>query len=233
MFIHDDSIVFPKLRQCNLPSGRCYLAEDGANKGGILPSMTRILGSKPKPELEAWKKRIGEEEAARQSAIATVQGSHLHKLFECHLDNQTLPKYTPNVAELWQYLRPWADQHITRVYAQEQDVASFALGAAGRLDLLADVDDVISVVDVKTAKRPKKAEWIEDYFIQGSFYAFAIYEATNKRVKVERVIFPIVNPEGIQVFETTPAKHFDELRERIATFYKSYAHENALDVLNS
>lgn len=229
MFVHDESLTFPKLRQVNLSTGRCYVAEEGENRGLVLPSITRILGKKPKPQLAAWKERLGPAEASRQSAIATVQGSALHKLMECHLNNQDLPRFGPNVAELWQHLRGWLNKNITVVYAQEQDVASHLLGAAGRLDLLALVNDTtITVVDAKSAKRPKRDEWIEDYFIQGTFYAMATYETTGQ--KVEQIVVVILNPEtGIQEFVTTPGKHYRELMVRIEDFYKSYTVETALD----
>jgi genome maintenance exonuclease 1 len=232
MFVHDVRLTFPRLRQVNLSTGRCYVAEEGENKGLVLPSITRILGKKEKPQLEAWKARLGPQEAARQSAIATVQGSALHKLMECHLNNQGLPRFGPNVGELWQHLHRWLDDHITAVYAQEQDVASFLLGGAGRLDLLAEVDGDIAIVDAKTSKRPKRDEWIEDYFIQGTFYAMAVFEATGQQVK--RIVVPISNPEtGIQIFETTPKKHYRELMVRIEDFYKSYTVENSLDTQSS
>jgi hypothetical protein len=221
MFIHDDSLKFPRLRQVNLKTGRCYITEEGVNKGKVLPSITRVLGAKAKPQLEAWKKRVGHEEAARVSARATVQGSSLHKIMECHLNNQDLPKFSPNVAELWQYLHKWVDKNITRIYAQEQPVASFKLGLAGQLDLLAGVLDAVAVIDAKSSLRPKRDEWIEDYFLQGTFYAFAVYENTGQVVR--KVIFPIVNPTGLQVFETTPAKYYTTLRARTNEFYESYA----------
>lgn len=227
MFVHDDSLKFPRLRQVNLKTGRCYVAEEGENKGEVLPSITRVLGKKEKPQLDAWKKKVGAEEAARISARATVQGSAFHKLMECHLNNEPLPRYSPNVAEIWQYLHKWLDQNITTVYAQEQDVASFQLGIAGRLDLLAGMkDNTLAVVDAKSASRPKRDEWLSDYYCQGAYYALAVFETTRRVVK--RVIFPICSPQGIQVFETTPAKHYDELLSRVKSFY-TYSAESASD----
>lgn len=228
MFLHDDSLKFPLLKQCNLKAGRCYRAEDGKYKGRILPSITRVLGKKPKPQLEAWKVRVGPAEAARISAVATVQGSNIHNLQECYLKNQPLPRFSPNVGELWQYLHRWLDKTITCVYAQEQDVASFVLGVAGRLDLLAGVQgDVLAVIDAKSAARPKQERWIKDYFVQGTFYALAVYEITGRVVK--KVLFPIVSPQGLQVFETTPAQHYQELRIRINDFYTTYVNEKTVD----
>lgn len=216
----EHTFTFPKLRQINLESGRVYKVESGDQAGVVLPSITRILAYREKPELTAWKKRVGKEEAARVSARATIQGSNLHSLAEAYLKNEPLPNYSPNVAELWQHLRTWLNNNISCVYGQEIDVCSFKLGGAGRFDLLAAVQDVLAVVDLKSSKKPKKAEWIEDYYLQGTFYACAIFELTGKPIK--KIVFPIVSPEGVQEFETSPGAHFGALRERIAEFYAQY-----------
>ncbi len=236
-FLHDDSLKFPTLTQHNLKSGRCYKVEAGPHKGQLFPSITRVLGQKPKPQLEAWKKRLGPAEAARQSAIATVQGSSLHKTMECYLNNEPeMPRIMPNVADLWQHLHKWLDKNIRTVYAQEQDVASHQFGVAGRLDLLVGLDDdTIAVVDAKTSKRSKRDEWLSDYFLQGTFYALAVFENTGRAVK--RILFPICygdpsNPtaaRGLQVFETSPGKHYKELLVRVKDFYTTYHQEKPVD----
>ncbi len=230
-FIHDaEAFNFPTLKQVNLPTGRVYKVETGEFIGSVYPSITRVLGKKEKPALEAWKERVGPDEAARVSARATIQGSAVHKLAECHLNNEGLPKYMPHVAELWGYLRPWLDTHVQVVYAQEQDIFSDKLGVAGRMDILALIDDIVSIADVKTSTRPKIDEYVQDYYLQGTFYAVAIYERTG--ILPKRIVLPIVSPQGIQVFESTPMKHFDELVSRVTEFYESYAIET-LDTTGS
>jgi len=220
-FVHDDSLIFPRLTQVNLPSGRVYRVEDGTYAGQVLPSITRILGAKPKPQLEAWKERVGAEEAAKVSARATSTGSSLHKIAECYLANDQLPRYSPFIAELWFRLRPWINQNITCVYEQECDVCSFKLGAAGRLDLLAGYQGEPAIVDFKQSKDVKKEEYVQDYKIQGTFYACAVYEITG--ILVKKIVIPVVSPDALQVFITTPSAHFTELRERIMEFYLNYA----------
>lgn len=218
-FIHDDSIVLPNLVQKNLESGRVYMVDDGPDKGAVFPSITRILGAKPKPQLDAWKKKVGAEKAARVSTLATARGHSLHQTAETHLKNQELPEIGLTVAELWGYLRPWMEKHITKVYGIETNVYSVRLGVAGRFDLLCELDGKdLAVVDFKQSNRPKKeAHVAESYYLQGSFYGLALYELTKR--KARRVVFPVVSPEGLQVFETTPTANLAELQERISYFY--------------
>lgn len=229
MFIHDESFQFRQLKQCNLPSGRVYQVAEGPDAGAVYPSITRVLGKKEKPELEAWKKRVGPEEAALQSARATVQGQNLHKLGECYLLNQNLPRHMPHIAELWYHLRPWIDEHITKVYAQEQDIYSEKLGVAGRMDLLFEyAGSFLCVGDFKSSKQFKKEAWVKDYFLQGTFYSVAVYEQTGRLPK--KIILPIVSPTGLQVFEATPSEHFEELLDRVSDFYANYVkEENVVD----
>lgn len=220
MFLHSSEIVLPQLKQKNLPSGRVYEVASGPHAGEVYPSITRILGSKAKPGIVAWQKRIGIAKANRIKETAAIRGSNLHLLAETYLKNQPLPTYGFTVAELWRYLRPWMETHITKVYDIESNVYSCKLGVAGRFDLLCELDGTdLAVVDFKQANRPKKEEHVaESYYLQGSFYSFALYELTGRRAR--RVVFPVASPEGLQVFETTPSRHLDELMERIDTFYR-------------
>ena len=219
-FRHDDSLKFPTLKQHNSSIGRVYLVEDGSHKGNVYPSITRVLGSAPKPGLEAWKKRVGAKEAARISQRATIQGGNVHKLLECYLDNEPLPSMSTNVADLWNDVSPWLAEHVTCVFAQEQNVYSHKLRVAGRIDVLCEVDNAFAVLDLKTAAREKREEWVEDYFLQTTFYALGTYEVTGKLPG--KLVLPVVSPYGLQIFESTPQKHFAELRRRIDEFYLTY-----------
>lgn len=220
-FIQDTSLVFPSMTQVNLDTGRVYRIDTGEYAGDVLPSITRILGHAEKPGLEAWKKSVGPKKAELVKLRAQARGNGLHQAAEAFLSNSEMPTIWPHVAELWQHLRPWLADHITRVYAQERDVYSFKLGVAGRFDLLADVDGVFSIVDFKQADKPKKMEYVQDYILQGTFYSCAVYELTGRRV--EQIVLPITSPEGVELWTAAPGRvYFNTLRARIEDFYKSY-----------
>lgn len=196
-----------------------YRVEDGADAGLSFPSITRVLGSLPNPGLAQWKKRVGATEAARVSRVATTQGTAVHALAEAFLDNtldESTLDITPNVRELWSRLRPWIAEHVQLMHAQEQDVYSTRLGVAGRVDLFATVNDELTVVDFKTASRPKDRAYVDNYFVQGTFYALAIFERTGLRVR--RIVLPIVSPTQLQVFTGTPAEYFPKLQDAIRYF---------------
>lgn len=222
-FLQHPPLPLPTLKQQNAESGRVYLVEEGEHEGLALPSITRILGDAPKPWLKAWQQRVGLEEAQRITQQAASRGTALHSLAEYYIGNEE-DKFAPAlgsaslaVQELWSKLQPWLDAHITGVYAQECSLFSVQLGAAGRTDLIADVDDDLAIVDFKNSRRPKSESGVQDYYLQGTFYACALFEMTGLRAK--RIIFPVVSPDRLQIFETTIQQNFDRLRERIAAFY--------------
>lgn len=223
-FIHDASLNLPTLTQHNAATGRVYRVEDGPHAGEEYPSITRMLGSAPKPWLKKWQERVGIEEARRISQQATSRGTALHTLSEHYLDNNT-EKYDAAyeraeipVRELWSKLRPWLHTHVTRIYGLEASLYSHQLKVAGRTDMIAEVDGVLSIVDFKNSRRPKSEGQVQDYYLQGTFYACALFEMTGR--KVDRIIFPVVSPERLQIFETKAGANFDRLRIRIAEFYK-------------
>ena len=62
----------------NTDGKRQYLTPEGNS----YPSITTILSSKGNPAIEAWKKRVGEEEANRISTQASTRGTAVHNIFE-------------------------------------------------------------------------------------------------------------------------------------------------------
>lgn len=212
MFIHDTTtFAMPKIQQCNLPGGRVYIVEGIEKK---YRSITSVLGAKPKPALNAWRKRVGHEEAARITADSAARGKALHSASEDYLKNKPITTLTsPIVKELWTYLKPWIDEHVEVVYGQEIGVYSDILGAAGQFDLLARVDGEYAIVDFKNSRREKKLEWVKDYFLQVSFYAACIYELTG--IAVKKGYIPVVHPEGLQEFDVDPYSNLQELYTRI------------------
>ena len=86
IFKHQNvDLGYSDLESITNPNGkRQYLTPDGNS----YPSITTILSSKGNPAIEAWKKRVGEAEAARISKVATTIGNALHDNSEKYLKNE-------------------------------------------------------------------------------------------------------------------------------------------------
>jgi genome maintenance exonuclease 1 len=180
-FIHETvDLGYSDLEADTLPSGRTYFGPTG-NK---YPSITTVLGILSKEGIEAWKKRVGEEEAAKILHRASERGTAVHDCIEKYLKNDPDHKnYMPNIMQSLHNLKPILDNRIGKVFAQEAALYSDHLGVAGRVDCVAEFDGKISIIDWKTSRKPKRRDWVTNYFIQESFYAIAWEERTGMPIQ--------------------------------------------------
>lgn len=187
----------PELECETLPTGRTYKTPEGKR----YPSVTTVLGDESKAGIIAWRKRIGEEEANKISSQAGTRGTAVHTLAENYINND--PNWAkgamPSNLFAFNQIKPILDSNMDNVYAQEVPLYSDRLQVAGRVDLIADWVGQLSIVDFKTSRKPKKEEYIQNYFMQASFYAAAFYEMTGIPIK-RSVILIAVDGEDPQVF---------------------------------
>ena len=162
--------------------GRLYTTPDGKK----LPSITTVLGAtQDKSGLDAWRKRVGEEEANRVMAQASTRGTAVHQLAEDYVNNEENWSKGAMPANLFTFntIKPLLDKHMNNIWIQEAPLYSERLEVAGRVDCIAEWDGVLSIVDYKTSKRPKKREYVEGYFIQEAAYAAMFLERTGVPIK--------------------------------------------------
>lgn len=174
----DISLDYSDLNTISEKSARIYVTPNG-NK---YPSITTILSLRSRDIIQAWRARVGAEEANRISRHATTRGTAVHNLVEKYLKNEeiTFKKgIMPHVYQGFIAAQKVLDENIGKIAMQEAPLYSDQLRLAGRVDLVAEFAGKLSIVDFKTSKRVKTAEDIEDYFIQASFYAAAFYERTG------------------------------------------------------
>ena len=169
-------------------------------EGELYPSITTILGELSKAAIQAWRERVGEEEANKISTKASRRGTSLHSLCESYIKNEDeyLDGQTPNVIELFKTIEPFLER-VDNVHGVELALYSDHFGIAGRTDLIAEFDGMLSVIDYKTSNKTKKKEWCESYFAQGAFYGVAYEELTNIPVPQVVIIMAVEN-ESPQLF---------------------------------
>ena len=66
---------------------------------------------------------------------------------------------------------------------------------AGSTDLVCLHDNVEAIVDFKQANRPKREEWIEDYYMQIAAYAMAHNMMFPKNSKIEKGVIMVCTPD--------------------------------------
>ena len=168
--------------------------------GELYPSITTVLSELNKAAISAWRKRVGETEANKISGKASRRGTRLHSVCENYIQNKEkfLNGETPHIVELFKTIEPFFEK-IDNVHGVELALYSDHYELAGRTDLVAEFDGVLSIIDYKTSNKIKKKEWCESYFAQCSFYANAYRERTG--IKVPQVVIIIaVENEQPQLF---------------------------------
>jgi ATP-dependent exoDNAse (exonuclease V) beta subunit len=141
-----------------------------------LPSVTTILGATKNTEfLTKWKAKVGEEQATRIKNISSARGTSMHKFLESFITDVGYDDLT----ELGQAALPMAKKimeiglaPVEEYYGSEVTLHYPGL-YAGQTDLICNHNGMETVVDFKQANRPKKKEWIEDYYLQIAAYAMA------------------------------------------------------------
>ena len=186
----------PITEQVTRPDGtRVYETPDGRR----YPSVTTVLSEHGREAIEAWKKRIGAEEAAKIGHRAATRGTRLHSYTESYLKNEPID-FGLNIftQELFNTFRPVLDP-INNIHCQETRMFSHHLRLAGTADCIAEYNGVLSVIDFKTASKSKQHDWIHSYFMQCSAYAIMYEEMTGIPVP-QLVVLIAVEDRDPQVF---------------------------------
>ena len=191
------------LQQQSINGTRYYALPNGEK----FKSVTTVIGEKTdKTHLNEWRKRIGETEAKKISVQAARRGTAIHTLAERYVLNEEnyLEGAMPSNAEMFNNMRGVIDANVDNVLGVELPLFSRALRAAGKSDLIAAYKGVPSIIDFKTARKLKKEEWIENYFVQSSVYAAMFYECYNILIPQIVIIIGVDHEKEPQIFIKSP-----------------------------
>lgn len=201
----------------------CETAETGRTyqtpKGKKYPSITTVLGVLSEDSIRAWRARVGEEEANRISSRACRRGESVHTLVERLIKNEeiSVKDNMPNVWESFSSIRQHIEDHVDNIVLQEKPLYSDHLGVAGRVDLIAEYDGKLSIIDIKTSTRIKEHGDIHSYFMQESAYAIMFEERTGIPVTRLVTIMAVDNEEPL-IFKERRDNWAKPLIETIAEY---------------
>ena len=205
---YDHGIILPKLTRKTTEKGRRYFTPEG----NTYPSITTVLSELSKDSIKAWRKRVGEEEANKISARASKRGTKVHQICEDYLNNNKdyLKGVLPNNVASFNDIKPIIDANINNVWFQEEFLYSDHFKCAGQVDCIGEWAGELSIIDFKTSRKPKKEEWIQNYFMQCAFYAAAFFERTGIPIK-QSVVLITVDGDAPQTFITKPHDYLKDL----------------------
>jgi len=186
---------YPKSMRSLVNDERHY--EVGTEK---LPSVTTILAATQSDEkrasLNKWKARVGDVEADRIKNTAATRGTAMHSFLEHHLNGQGLL----DLSDEGRAARNMAETIIKQGLGDLQEIWGNEVVLyypdlyAGQTDLCGIYQGRDSIIDFKQSNKPKRDEWIEDYYLQGAAYATAhdcIY-GTN----IEQTVILMCTPDN-------------------------------------
>jgi genome maintenance exonuclease 1 len=178
---------------------RLYACPDGFK----VPSVTTILDkTKPAEAREAlanWKKAVGEQKAQQITTEAANRGTRMHKYLEDFIKGEQLKESVSN---------PYAQQSlimakkvveegfvdVKEVWGSEVPLY-FPELYAGTTDCVGIHNGDEAILDFKQSNKPKKLEWIEDYFLQLTAYALAHNEVHGTNIRKGVIMMCVRPPE--------------------------------------
>ena len=175
---------YPKSTR-SLINGSRHYSLDGSN----LPSVTTILSAtkseEDKAAILAWKQRVGTVEAERIKKEASARGSSMHSYIEQFLygklnqelleDNNKSKKMAEEIIE------NGLKNKLLEIWGSESTIY-YPGKYAGTADCIGVYEGKESILDFKQSNKPKKEEYIEDYFLQIGAYSLAHNTVYNSNI---------------------------------------------------
>ena len=166
---------YPKSSRSIEDGYRKYLL--GENK---LPSVTTILSTTKSEEEKAalanWKERVGVKEANRIKIEASSRGTSMHSYIEDYLRGRINESFFESNEQYKNMAKEIIQKGITgrlnEVYGMEETLY-YPDQYAGTADMIAVYEGKDVIVDFKQSNKPKKVDYIQDYFLQLGAYTLA------------------------------------------------------------
>lgn len=197
---------------------RTYLTPTGEK----YPSVTTVLSkTKDQTHLNAWRKRIGEEAAAKITTQAGRRGTATHLLCEKLVLNEPidLTQEMPMSVHLFKQLEGFLKQNVNGVRVSEGSLFSHKLKVAGSVDLIANYGNQAAIIDFKTSRANKRKDWIEDYFMQCAMYSYMFWEMTQLHHPTLVVAIAVEEENKPQIFVEHVNDWIDKAQDRCKKYH--------------
>jgi len=216
MFNYCPPVELADLKSTTFPDGKRYYTLDDGTR---LPSVTTVIGLQKKKSIMEWRARVGEEEANRISKQATSRGTNVHTICENYLNNKVdyMKGIMPDALEYFLSIKPYLNK-INNIHYQEAALWSKQLGMAGRVDVIAEYEGELSVIDFKTSSKVKAREDILDYFWQTTAYSLMYEELVGRPINNLVIIMAVKDSEPL-IFKEKTSDHIDGLAEAIHYYH--------------
>jgi genome maintenance exonuclease 1 len=228
---------YSPLSRETLEGKRHYCLPDGSKVPSVTTILDRTKSEEKKAVLANWKKRVGEQQAQKIVTEAANRGTRMHSYLEQYIltgDMKELPS-NPFAQPSWFMAAEvilQGLQHVDEFWGTEVPLYYSGL-YAGTTDCIGVWKGKPAILDFKQTNKPKKREWIDDYFIQLAAYAAAHNHTHGTEINTGVILMaqqPTTLPNGEldkpvyteYVIEGDEFAHWDkEWMKRVEMYYLS------------
>ena len=181
----NNKFSYPKSMRSMVNGSRMYAVNQEK-----LPSVTSILqatqSEEKKASLANWKARVGTVEANRIKNDASSRGTSMHAFLEKYLLGQLnleLLEEQDNKSKKMadEIIEQGIKNKLSEIWGTEATLY-YPGKYAGTCDACGIYEGQETIIDFKQSNKPKKEEWIEDYYLQLGAYSLAHNIVYNSRI---------------------------------------------------
>ena len=195
----------------------------------LVPSVTTILSATGDHSgIDEWKRRVGPKTAKAVVDEATTIGTAVHLAIENYLYGKEWEQFTDD--KMGMLAHQIAKRFICDCLGDIDEVWGLESGLvldglyAGTADCIGIFRGKPTIIDFKTAKKIKRKDWIEDYFLQGAAYANA--HNVMYKTNIESIAILMVDRDLLFKEFLVNSKEFNSYTEkwkkRLIGYYKTH-----------
>jgi len=219
---------YSPISRTTIEGKRHYALPDGS----AVPSVTTILdktkSEEKKQVLLNWRKSVGEKRATEITTEAASRGTRMHKWLENYVINGSIDTPGSNPYSIQSHgmanviISEALTKHVTEFWGVEVPVYYSGL-YAGTTDCVGLWKGKPAILDFKQTNKPKKREWIDDYFVQLAAYALAHNEVHGTDIKTGVILMCSADNQYQEfVIEEAEFEHWaEEWLKRVELYYLS------------
>jgi len=221
-----EKFKYERLKRVEVDGKRRYAAPGGPP----VASVTTILSAtKDQSHLIAWRNRVGHAKAQEITTEAAGVGTRMHHYLETYVETGEWPTpgsnpYAQQAHMMASVIRDNAMVDVDEIWGSE--VPLYVPGIyAGTTDLVGQYKGNPAILDFKQTNKPKKPEWVYDYYLQLTAYALAHNEVHGTDIR-EGHVFMCSRAGEYQQFDIWPDEFDDWAQEwwkRCEDYYANYA----------
>ena len=220
----NNKFSYPKSMRSMVNGSRMYAVNQEK-----LPSVTSILqatqSEEKKASLANWKARVGTVEANKIKNDASSRGTSMHAFLEKYLLGQLnleLLEEQDNKSKKMadEIIEQGIKNKLSEIWGTEATLY-YPGKYAGTCDACGVYEGQETIIDFKQSNKPKKEEWIEDYYLQLGAYSLAHNIVYNSRITQGIVLLCTVDNlfQDFRIQGVKLEEYQNKFLEKVEQFY--------------